>query len=389
MSDVISLTAAMRSNLLSLQKTDSQIGVLQNRLATGKKVNSALDDPTAFFAAQGLSNRASDLTALIDSMGQAVQTLKAVDQTITSMSKMLASAKAIAQTALTKTSANAVVTGDISLDAAAMADVVAETGVNTADEINITVAGGTQVDIVITTGDTIQDIMNAINSDLGLQSGGVQQVKAELVADPDVNGNFFLQISTTGGETLEIAGAGATALGIATTGAVGAAADTAAEVEQYNEIRTQLESMITDGGYRGKNLLAGDDLRVQFNEKNDSFINISGVERDLSATGLNVSEADFASTGSIEAAIAQIDAALETLRNDSSSFGNRLAIIQNREDFTKELINTLVEGSDKLTLADKNEEGAKLLALQTSQALGIQALALASQSNQSVLRLFQ
>jgi len=386
MSDVISLTAAMRSNLLSLQKTDSQIGILQNRLATGKKVNSALDDPTAFFAAQGLSGRASDLTALIDSMGQAVQTLKAVDQTITSMSKMLAQAKAIAQTANTKLGGNSSITGTHSFTAAEMADLETVTGWETDDTLGISVAGEAAVEIA-TDGADMQSFIQAINGNATLNG----RVKAELVANtaPGREGEFFLKISTTGGETLQLeenAGTVAADYGLSTA-LVGSSPSTTVEEGQYDAILAQFDMLVADGGYRGVNLLQGSNLTVQFDEENVSKITITGVS--ASYADLSISAADFASGANIDKAIAEIDKAVETLKGYASDFGTRLSIIQTRQDFTKELINTLIEGSDKLTLADKNEEGAKLLALQTSQALGIQALALASQSNQSVLRLFQ
>ena len=73
----ISLTASMRSNLLSLQKTNSLMDLTQERLSTGKKVNSAIDNPSSFYTARSLNNRASDLDILLDSMGQAVSTIKA------------------------------------------------------------------------------------------------------------------------------------------------------------------------------------------------------------------------------------------------------------------------------------------------------------------------
>ena len=74
MSNIV-LSAGVRQNLLSLQTTAQLMSTTQNRLATGKKVNSALDNPSNFFTSQSLSNRASDLNALLDSIGQAQQTL--------------------------------------------------------------------------------------------------------------------------------------------------------------------------------------------------------------------------------------------------------------------------------------------------------------------------
>ena len=78
----ISLTASMRSNLLSLQNTQSLMDTTQERLSTGKKVNSAIDNPSSYYTAQSLNNRAGDLSALLDSMGQAIQTIKAADEGI-------------------------------------------------------------------------------------------------------------------------------------------------------------------------------------------------------------------------------------------------------------------------------------------------------------------
>ena len=95
----ISLTASMRSNLLSLQNTQSMMDRTQDRLSTGKKVNSAIDNPSSYYTAQGLTNRASDLEALLDSMGQGIQTLKAATEGIESITSFVQQAKAIANTA--------------------------------------------------------------------------------------------------------------------------------------------------------------------------------------------------------------------------------------------------------------------------------------------------
>ena len=91
----ISLTASMRSNLLSLQSTQSLMDITQNRLSTGKKVNSAIDNPSSYYTSQSLTNRASDLSALLDSMGQAIQTIKAANEGIESITSFAQQAKAI------------------------------------------------------------------------------------------------------------------------------------------------------------------------------------------------------------------------------------------------------------------------------------------------------
>ncbi len=99
MSD-ITLSAAVRQNLLTLQSTADFMSGVQNKLATGKKVNSALDNPNSFFTASGLNARASDLGTLLDDMGQSVQTIKAADKGITTITELVKSAKAKANQAL-------------------------------------------------------------------------------------------------------------------------------------------------------------------------------------------------------------------------------------------------------------------------------------------------
>ena len=96
----IALSSSVRQNLLSLQSTADLLSTTQNRLATGKKVNTALDNPTNFFTAAGLDNRASDINNLLDSIGNGVQVLQAANTGITSLQKLVDTAKSIANQAL-------------------------------------------------------------------------------------------------------------------------------------------------------------------------------------------------------------------------------------------------------------------------------------------------
>ena len=123
----ISLTASMRSNLLSLQNTQSLMDMTQERLATGNKVNSAIDNPSSYYTAQSLNNRADDLDALLDSMGQGVQTIKAANEGIETITSFVQQAKAVANSArdiasnydkyaITTEEVTKPITGDIILD---------------------------------------------------------------------------------------------------------------------------------------------------------------------------------------------------------------------------------------------------------------------------------
>ena len=99
----IVLSASVRQNLLSLQSTADLLATTQNRLSTGKKVNTALDNPTNYFTAQGLDNRASDISNLLDGIGNGVQILQAANTGITSLQKLVDTAKSIANQALQTT----------------------------------------------------------------------------------------------------------------------------------------------------------------------------------------------------------------------------------------------------------------------------------------------
>ena len=122
MSSIV-LSASVRQNLLSLQSTADLLATTQNRLSTGKKVNSALDNPTNFFTAQGLDNRASDIRNLLDGIGNGVQVLQAANTGITSLQSLVDSAKSIANQALqttvgytTKSNVSATIAGATSSD---------------------------------------------------------------------------------------------------------------------------------------------------------------------------------------------------------------------------------------------------------------------------------
>jgi flagellin-like hook-associated protein FlgL len=157
---------------------------------------------------------------------------------------------------------------------------------------------------------------------------------------------------------------------------------------QFDEILTQIDELAADSIYRGTNLLDSDDLVVEFNEDGSSDLTITGF--DASSTGLSVSAAtnSWVADTDIDAAEADLDAALTTLRSEAETLSSRLGVVNTRLEFTTQMISVLQTGADKLTLADPNEEGANMLALQTRQQLGIIAMSLSQQSQQSILRLF-
>ena len=160
----------------------------------------------------------------------------------------------------------------------------------------------------------------------------------------------------------------------------------ASYVQQYNEILRQYDLLIDDSSYKGINLLRGDELGVVFNEMRLSRLDILG--QDIGSDKIGLLTTDWTSAADASAALDEVRRAINTLRSVSGELGNNYSMVQNRQEFTEELINILTEGSDKLTLADMNEESANMLALQTRQQLAVNSLSLASQASQAILKLF-
>jgi flagellin len=163
-------------------------------------------------------------------------------------------------------------------------------------------------------------------------------------------------------------------------------------ITQFNDLRNQLDKIADDSSFNGINLLKGDTLKLVFNEINTSSISIQSQNANgISAADLGIGAADateFSDNALLDTRLDELHDALTSLRSQASGFGSNLSIVQNRQEFTKSMINTLQTGADALVLADSNEEAANLLALQTRQQLSSTALSLASQADQAVLRLF-
>ena len=275
----ITLTAGMRQNLVSLQNTNKLMELTQTRLASGKKVNTALDDPVKYFAALGHTNRASDLAYRKTEMGEAIQTIKAANNGIEGVTSLIESAKSTAQSAQA-------------------------------------------IDATATT--TAQDYK-----------------------------------------------------------------DRSALLVQFETLRSQIDELAQDSGYKGLNFLQQSTMTVEFGENvGDASLKVVGFDGD--STGLSVDSASgtWTTDALITAAIADLDNAKSTLRTKAKELSNALSTITTRQEFTTNMINVLQDGAASLVNADMNEEGANMLMLQTRQALGTTSLSLASQAAQSVLRLF-
>jgi hypothetical protein len=213
------------------------------------------------------------------------------------------------------------------------------------------------------------------------------------------NASQTLTLGTTpAANTVALSGTGTFALVTPAGGAAGKPlADASSQairanlVSQYNNIITQITTTAQDASFNGINLLNGDDLKLTFNETGKSTLNIKGVTYNAAGLGLALltSGTDFLDNSSANAVLTKISNASTTLRTEASTLGSNLSVVQIRQDFNKNLINVLQTGSSNLTLADTNEEAANSQALSTRQSIAVSALALANQSQQSVLKLLQ
>ncbi len=396
----VTLSAAVRSNLLSLQNTASLLDTTQTRLATGNKVNSALDNPTNYFTASALNSRASDLGQLLDSVSNAVQTIAAANNGITSITKLVESAQATARQAL-QTSAT------IDTSTAAAAAVSAGSATVTTSSL-ASAAGFANTNTLTLSGGGFSNVSIAFTNSGGATTGATLDVTSLTVGQlvTEINAQAGATVASVAGGKLTITGqnttsnitvGGTNTSGLATANFSPAVTSSAANpkraelVTQYNDLLDQIDQLTKDSGFNGVNLLNGDSLSVLFNEDGTSSLDIAGADT-TATTGLGLAaltSTDFDTNTSINSTLNDLKAAIDTLRSQSSKFGSNLSVVQTRQDFTKAIINTLQTGASNLTLADSNEEAANLLALQTRQSLSTKALSLASQSDQNVLRLLQ
>lgn len=369
MSD-ITLSQSVRQNLLSLQNTADLLGRTQNRLATGKKVNSALDNPNSFFTAQGLNNRSNDLATLLDSMGQSVQTLKAADEGMKSIVKLVEAAKAKANQAhqtnlITDRQKYAAEYNELLAQIESVARDSGYSGKN--------LLAGAGNDLQVVFNEDSSSKLDILAVDLTDTSGllGLPDLTTGTVSSGTV-AESALTAGAEAGDTLTFT-VGSKSYTIP-YGAGTTAANVIAALDALPDVSATTDGTTVTITAAGGNFTLDD---------NDTTANMATV------TGTGYVLGSFDQDTAINNTLSQITKALNTLRGQASTFGTNLTVVENRKNFTKSMMNTLAIGADMLTLADSNEEGANMLALQTRQQLSSTALSMASQADQNVLRLFQ
>ncbi|MEH3147817.1 MAG: flagellin [Methylobacterium frigidaeris] len=402
MSSNITLSAATRQNLLSLQDTAQLTGITQNRLATGKRVNSALDNPLNYFTALNLTSRSSEIGGLLDGISNGIQAIQAANQGITSIQKVVDQAKSIANQALsTQITTTGKATNEFSVSSASA---------SISFYIN-----GSQTSASIAASASILEVVKALNEATnGASIGNAFSVdstgkKIVLNASADIE---FVSASdqtklgfasgSTAGSALVTYGTVSTSVGQSSDLTVSGVSARATLATQYNNLLNQITQLATDASFNGVNLINGknNDLTINFNTRGSS--NLVAASTDETAAGLGltpitnqgdggttVGRGSFLLNADINTVLKDLTKASDQLRADATTLGSNLSVVQNRQDFSKQLINVLDTGAANLTNADLNEEAANSQALSTRQSLGISALSLANQAQQSILQLLR
>ena len=257
--------------------------------------------------------------------------------------------------------------------------------------IGATVTGGTATSLTFGTGAGQVSTLNQLNTAL---AGN------DLQASIDSSGNLTITTSNNAASsTIGTIGGTAAASGAAFNGLTAAApvadpnsqATRSSLVAQYNQVLAQITTTAQDSSFNGINLLNGDTLDLTFDETGASKLSISGVTFNDAGLGLSTLSVgvDFLDSNSANSVLATLTQASTTLRTEASALGSNLSVVEIRQDFNKNLINVLQTGASNLTLADPNEEAANSQALSTRQSIAVSALALANQSQQSVLQLLR
>lgn len=496
MPDIV-LSSAVRDNLLSLKQTADLQSVTQTRLATGLKVNTALDNPNSFFTAQSLNDRASDLTNLLDNMGQSVQTIRAADKGITSITKLVESAKAIANQALQTSSEyerkqftsqyndlleqiedmardssykgknllagagnelevifNEDSTSNLTVDPVDFTDTTLDDGLNLDDldpggtgtsafnlyggtttlslgglqassnltdltdwvagnVVSVTDSSGTTNFTVGTDITTVQDYVDALNGLSGVHATFDEATDSITITSGLDNALYISKDNTSGGtatdggdtggttSTLTVSALSSTATLVTSGGFQAGDTITITDGNGFEPASLEIDDETTvsdlvtfidnvkglDATFSGGSISLIGEVSFDISSSNADF-NRMTLGSGSGTVSLSAAASEFKTDTDIDRTLQAINAALDELRSAARAMGTALSTVEIRTDFTQNLINTLEVGAGELTIADMNEEGANMLALQTRQQLSSTALSLANQADQSVLSLF-
>ena len=365
----VGISPATRTVLLGLQRTRTVLEVASQHITTGLRVKSSIDGTTAFFDAQGLTNRAADLLTIKNSISDAASVIGAAVDTIDSMITLIDETKVTINAAKGQANSDAVattITGDVVADASA---IVKDTvGAVSGDSFEITY-NGTTTAVSISNSTTFANVATAISNISGL--------------DASLSDGNALIITASDGQDIYITNkindlATDLNLHTSTAGALASNDERRAAEAEFDLVRTEINALAGQSTLLGQNLLgtSPDTLTVDLSDISTSSLSVTGTTTNVRS--LNISAVDendsFVTDAGITAAVAELDTAKTTLQETRTGLSSNLAVVEARLAFNEELLKTVEEGAALLTEADIDDEKATKLALETRHDLGINAL---------------
>lgn len=430
------LNSSQANQLTAIKSTRRTLDEVQLNLATGRDVNSALDNPQNFFEARSHDNRANDLSALIDNISQTIRTAELTDEGIRAALQLIDQAEALLEkaqeelryvdgdpdTGFTFDGASDFTSYSGGQDSGAPVTVIGDNeGVLlqgnvwkradlnyeiTADTILRFDFQSTEIPEIAAIGfDNDSNFSN--NSEhfflYGTQRGGISYaapttqfeydgsgdtVTIEIDIGSYFTGNFsgihFINdddVNPTGNSSYQN-------IRLFEAGASSIVAEEPSQVEffenEYAKIVDQLDALVEDATYRGVGLINNTDMRTYFNETRSTFIDIKGI--DATSSGLGLTQRRFSSADNLQRSLDQVREAKEELRSYSRTLSSDLNTIKIRRSHTLSKISNLQSARDDLIVADQNEQGSKLLALQTRQQIQVTTLSLSA--SDAILNIF-
>jgi flagellin-like hook-associated protein FlgL len=318
------------------------------RLSSGKKVSSAVDDPTNYFAAQNYTDKADTLDGRLDSMSEATEQINAADNGITNIKAFLSQMEGVVNDALSNTDSS---------ERNSLGEQYNELIVQIRDMAKDSGYGGINL-LYDNATSTVQFGENIGDSTLELEGFNISAASGAVDANGEVKASSIKGASYASTASIASVASSAANGTVAAVASVASAASVASGYERY---------------------------ALSIDVQGSDVVGIKSAGTSGDAWEINWGGTNY--QDDLTALLTDIESMDSTLQTQSSKLANNLAVITQREDFTDEEINILEEGADALTSADLNEEGANLLSLETSQSLAVQSLSLASNTAANVLNL--
>ncbi|HPF78763.1 MAG TPA: lectin-like protein [Alphaproteobacteria bacterium] len=439
------LSSVQRNVLRAIQQTNINVGQTQLALASGKRVQTVLDNPQNFFQSKYLQNESADLSKLLDGISGNIRTIQETNIGVETMLNLIDLAESLIEEGLKELFPRTDETADPEaiqyiIDKNPGKAYLASTNnfyQNTTDFATWTNARDRAAQAILNAVPEIRGHLATITSQeendtvFGLLTatswlgGSDNEVEGEWrwVVGPEAGQQFWQGLAGgtavngsyenwAPGEPNQFFGPGNpenyahlradglwndlpesdTLNYIIEWGGdlfienpdINVSSESVEYRNKYLEILGQIDAIAADANYRGINLLEKDNLETTFNRENRSRLTTQGI--DASTVALGLTNDNFISKTEMTKILTELRGARETLRDYSASLQNDLGIITSRRDYIEQTINTLKSGAEDLTIADQNEKGANMLALQVRQQLQFEALSLTSQSN--ILDLF-